>query len=220
MNGCAISGSAVRMTGTAFAVIACTAAAPCFAQSAIVRVTHNDPNGIVNPGQTVQIRTTVSWQVPQGNSGLFSIAGDVHSTPNAGIASNSTLSYSLVSGPNLIAAPGTPSLGSVEGVHLEYGSINWILFGQIPPAPWGFSRGFDIVSFDWTAPANPDVVTFGWEPSNAIPQPLIACTGWNPPVQTVPTTYFGTSITVVPAPPAALSLGIAALGSASRHRRP
>lgn len=187
-------------------------------QSAIVRVTHNAVKGTVAPGETVQITTTITWQAP-GQSALFAIGGGVQATPDIGTASSNVFPYGPLPGISTIN-PGTPALGSVHGVYLEYGDLNWWLFGQPPAAPWSFRLGFEVVRFDWTAPGEPGVVAFDWNPSAALPQPLIASSLWgNPIVQPVSTTYFGTSLTVIPAPPSAAPLLLAAPLLAKRRTR-
>lgn len=210
-----------RRSSTRIVLIAaaiCAASAPCLAQSATVRITHNDSDGIVIPGQTVQITTTVAW-TQTGADMLVEIEGGVRATPNAGAASSPTFPYSVAPGPNLSIVPGVASLGSVDGLHISNYDLGWIMFVGFPPEPWGLHAGLAILRHDWTAPTTPGAVVFDWIPSAGLPEPLFAFRTRQPWVQPAPATYLGTSLTVIPAPSAALMLALGLCGATSARRR-
>lgn len=201
-------------------LLALCSAVPALAQSASISVWHNDPDGIVVPGQTLQITTTISWQVPGPNNALFALMGDVRATPNLGIASANLFPYGGASTTSVTINPGIASLGSVEGVHLENGDLlPMVSFGQLLPPPWTFRTGFDAIRFDWTAPSTPGTVHFGWEPSATLPQPLIISSISSPWVQPVPTSIVGTSLVVIPGPPACVAMVLGGAALATRRRR-
>ncbi|MCA9288376.1 MAG: hypothetical protein KDA05_07320 [Phycisphaerales bacterium] len=215
------------MSRSTIALVAIAGSATvALAQTATIRVSHDDPDGIVEPGQTVRISTLLTWQVTGALglplSALFELKGGVRATPNVGLASSSTLPYgNLGNGSTVITTPGVSAGGSIESVHLRNENLNWIFFSTQPPPPWSFSDGFEVVEFDWTAPMALGVVQFDWAAAPTLPEPLIARLS-NPPVLPVPTTFVGASLTVVAAPPAApLLLGVSLLAARrTRQVRP
>lgn len=198
---------------TRAAVVAATCPVMACAQTATVRVTHDDPDGIVQPEQSVRITTTIAWQAPGQFHALYSMQGDVIASPNRGESSGNVFPYSFTPSGNTFAVPGVPFGGSVTGVHLFYGDLSWVLFGQPPEPPWSFSTSLIVVEFDWTAPDDAGPVSFSWQPNATQPQPLVSASLWNPPVRTVTTSYVGTTLTVFPAP---ATLALLVIGTASR----
>ena len=186
------------------------------AQEAIVAVTHNDPTGVVAPGQTIQISVTVSWTA--SGSFLEEIRGGVRAIPNLGSASDPRFPYMHYSAtPSTIVNPGTVVGGGVVGLHLQaYGAI-WVWSSF--PEPWNHSHGFEVLRFDWTAPLTPASVSFEFAPDPAAPNPTFLGPITVTPF-TVPTTFLGTSLTVIPAPPVAAVAGLGLALSARRRRRP
>lgn len=191
-------------------VTSLAAASLAAAQTATLTVSHNDPDGIVTPGETVQITATLAWT---GNSGLGYVSGDVRATGDLGSASNPSFPYGVP--PLAIVLPGTPFEGSLLDVYIESGDTN-PFFGLSPTHPWGLRAGLILTRFDWTAPSNLGVVDFAWIPDPADPLPIMSPVGGFSGVP-YPTTYLGTSLTVIPTPASALVfLGTLAI---ARRRR-
>jgi hypothetical protein len=93
------------------------------------------------------------------------------------------------------------------------------LFGIPIGAPWNITTDFSLVSFDWTAPNTPGAtIGFNWQPSAAIPAPEFNFNYAQGPWGPLPATYIGTTLTVIPTPPAA-ALGFFALGACGTRRR-
>ena len=161
---------------TALCAAACI---PCLAQQATVVVSHNDPDGIVAPGETVQISATLSWT---GAWQLEEIMGDVRSSLDAGIASNNIFPHmGYSSNQNTIVNPGVPGGGSVLGMHLRVFGNHWILIGHFA-MPWSQASGFEVLRFDWTAPNTPGVVEFNFIPDSSLPVPTLL----GPPISAFP----------------------------------
>ena len=194
-------------------------ATPCVAQhAATIQVLHDDDDGLVEPGQRVGLRVRMDWAP---TAVLFYIGGDVRATPNVGQTTNNALGFTVQPGPGNILDPGVASGASVLGVEVLSG---WQpTFGATPPVdPWSFGTDFPLLAFEWTAPNEPGaVVSFDWIARPVIPgtpQPA-SPSFWVYPsalLQPVPTTCFGTTLTVVPAPGALMVLGA---GAACRRRR-
>ncbi len=184
------------------------------AQTASVTLTHNDPDGLVTQGQTIQVTATFAWQGSPG-SGFGLAAGDIRATNDLGLAANAVFPYVPNLLPALVIQPGTPSGGSLLDVYINSGDVG-PSFGLPVFFPWNLRAGLVLTRFDWTAPATPGLVEFRW-----IPDPVLLphiCPPFAGGFQLVPTTYFATSVTVVPAPAAPLAL-IAGLAIARRRRR-
>lgn len=71
--------------GLAMAAGPSVVAVPALAQSAILTVSHNDPDGLVAPGQTVLIAASLAWVA---NGQVCRIAGSLMATPDRGTAAN------------------------------------------------------------------------------------------------------------------------------------
>lgn len=166
------------------------------AQSATFTISHNDPDGIVVPGQTVQLSATISW----ANAVLFWRSdGELIATPNIGFASNPRFGHPMSPGvPPTIIQPGTPAGGSVVDVLIQSGVAP--LMPWAPLTVWAVSSGVTLLVMDWTAPQDLGLVSFGWTPSAIQPHTLLFETWGSVDPVAVPTTYIGTSLTVVPAP--------------------
>lgn len=188
------------------------------AQTATVVVSHDDPDGIVAPGETIRLRV---WHTRSVESILAGIAGDLEATGDLGSSGNTSselaLSFTSQLYPN---TPGTPSGGSIRGVSYEFVSHPLFTFNLVEAySRWG---GVEALSFDWTAPAvsQPTTVEFNWIPSAAYPNvrailPSYSQLNW----AFLPTTYTGASLTVLPSPPAgALVIPLALLGARRRAR--
>ena len=125
---------------TALCAAACL---PCPAQQAMVVVSHSDPDGIVEPGQTVEITTTVSWTSAYVLS--FSlIKGDVRASADVGLAANPRFPYSSY-GTNQVQANNPPPppdrswrSRSLQAMKDREHSIPW---------PWNVSSGIEVHRF-------------------------------------------------------------------------
>lgn len=190
----------------------CFVSSSCFAQSATLTVSHNDPDGLVAPGQTVQVRVVIDYAGFFGN--LWEIRGHLRSSGDIGSASGNAFPgvYPLL--PQTLIDPGDLSGGSIESILIRSGEMSLISGFPGPPLPPWSAISLAVFQYDWTAPITPGPVQFTWTPDPAQANtlyiaPFISQTG---PVA-IPTTYFGASLTVVPAP-ATLAL-LAAMGVAS-----
>lgn len=100
-------------------------------------------------------------------------------------------------------------------MHLRaFGNV-WILIGHFA-MPWSQTSGFEVLRFDWTPPTTPGVVEFNFIPDPSMPAPNFL--GPSFLASPLPTTFVGTSLTVIPAPGAGVALAAGAVW-ASRRRR-
>lgn len=204
--------STARLLFAGFAIAAPTPA--LFASTATLTVGHDDPDGIVLPGETVRITATLAWT---GQSGFGYFAGSVRATDDAGTASNPSFPYSFVQLPATVVQPGTPSGGSILDVDIQSGDVSpW--FGSPPLSPWGLQGGLIQTQYDWTAPVSAGEVEFDWISDPGTPLPVVF-RYFSGSSLAMPTTYLGTSLTVVPAPGSAFLLGVAGLSGPRRRRR-
>lgn len=181
------------------------------AQDATVTLSHDDPDGIVVPGQKVRIHASLAFP----NGAIFwEIRGDVRASPNVGVASNNVFPGQPPN-PGGILNPGVVSGGSVLGFHL----LSNELPGLGTPRPQWLTSPLSVLEYDWTAPAQPGDVAFNWvAPSTQSQALFLPFFGAINPVA-FNTAYIGTTLTVVPAPTA---LGVIAVGGVAfgmRRRR-
>lgn len=204
-----------------FALVVCVVAWGASAQTATVAVGHNDPDGIVAPGETVRI---TAWHTRSSESILAGIGGDLVASNNLGAASNITSALRLqVHGGTYPASHGTPTGGSVVGVSYEFTSHPF--FVPSVQTPYMIWTGVEALSFDWTAPSVPQATTveFNWLPSPAYPDVYAILPSYFTQLNwaSLPTTYTGTSLLVVPAPATGMAVVLAwpALRWGRRTRR-
>lgn len=183
-------------------------AASAWGQSARVTVSHDDPDGIVFPGQTVTITLKIAHE------GFFMVAdwrGDAVASPDLGTAQNPIFGV----GPSPGVTYGLPDHGSVRGSVFHAFSP---FFTPPPYTPWSTPE-FEFLHYLWIAPVTPGQVAFNWMPAPGFP----SVQGYLSPISvdptSYPTTYLGTSLTVIPNPSAALALGVTFFGSAAVRRR-
>lgn len=192
------------------------AVAPALAQTGALTITHNDPDGLVTPGQVVEFNVALDWS---DSYFFWEIAGGVNASPNLGAAGNPQFG---ASNPPIIAAtvinPGVASGGGVNGVHVLSGFNPGSGFPPVFAAPW-WADGFSLLRFEWTAPANPGTVDFAWTPRPDLPNPLIFTSHLTSTPTPIPTTYLGTSLTVVPTPASFLPFAVAPFVLARTRRR-
>ena len=193
-----------------------TAAQP----SALVVTNLTDPVSgttltIVEPGETVRMRTTVSWQ---GGVQMAGIAGDMLVMPltpggGQGGPSNRYSEYSPGALVNLGTFTGDDLLGidiAVTPAFFQGGLI-------IPPSYQ--SAGIDFIGFDWTAPLEPGEYEFRFQPKALAPNFRIYTSTSSPAFIEVPTTYVAAAVTVIPATGSICILVAAAPLFAIRRRR-
>jgi len=195
------------------AVLACGLAQ---AQSVQFTVTHDDPNGVVNPGQVVRIRHHMSrhsiWMVAEwAGDGVVSPArGEVG---QVGYMGDPPL-YSL---PMPFVYPGQVAGGGVVGVgffHPPPGTG-----GSFPLGPWTTPE-VDFLVYDWTAPTEPGLYEFAWRESQTYPG--VRGYQFSDPVNSIPVmaTYVPMTLTVIPAPATvALPLAVLAASRTGTRRR-
>lgn len=176
----------------------------CLGQHADFTVAHDDPDGIVLPGQTVSFELRMTWT---GAFQILRLSGDVSASGDLGVASGL-----IGPTPGGLFAPwssslGTPAGGSVDDVNLVFTPAFFI--PQPPPCVslWPSGDLGPFLSWQWTASATPTPTTVNF---NFLPDP--GTTGvWaslDPTPVPVPlsTTFHGTSLAVVPAPTALAAL--------------
>lgn len=180
-------------------LVAAASVAPALAQTAAVAVSHDDPDGVVAPGETVRI---TAWHTRSSESTLAGIGGDLLALGDLGVATNPMSALRpLASGSTYQFSLGAPSGGSVRGISFEFLSHpNFVPSVLLPYQSWG---GVELYSFDWTAPSvsTPTTVNFDWVPSTTYPNvyaiiPPYSGFHW----AFLPTTYTGASVLVLPAP--------------------
>lgn len=192
----------------AFAVVAMQVSVTmATAQSASVTVTHTHPTGLVQPGETIRINVILTWT---GVFALHHIAGEAVATPDVGMAA----SPYAPNGPSPFVNPGSPDLGSIRGVDIMSGPPGFL--GG--PSPY-FASPLYFLRYDWTAPTQAGEVEFTWISRPDLPNALFYQQYASIEPIVVPTTYLGTSITVVPTPAPAAVLILSAGALSSRRRR-
>lgn len=187
------------------------------AQTATVTVAHDDPDGLVVPGQLVHLDVTVRCT----DFLLFlRLDGGVFATPDVGIASNNMFGHSSPATTiSTIIDPGFAVGGSVRDVRMQSGFTT--IFGIPPAPPWinAGTTGLVLLRFDWTAPQALGSVQFDWSSAATALNPVFYVGSTSVPL---PTTYVGTSLNVVPAPAASglLAVGLGLTTARRRSRNP
>lgn len=182
------------------------------AQVATIQVTHDDADGLVTPGQVVRLTAMVSW--PQAYPSLATCAGSIIAEPALGVAMNASTPQTWV--------------GTTTGTLVAGGVAGFVATGVPPifvPTPWFFPNvwkpdGIIVVAFDWIAPPTARGYEFKVEPIDS--HPLVELFP-NANAQfgvMVPTESLGTTLTVVPAPPALLVGGLVLVWRSCLRTRP
>lgn len=172
------------------------------------------PVAEVTPGETVRMRTTISWQ---GGIQMAGIAGDVlvaPLTPGGGVGVPTNRYSEYVAG--TLVKLGTFQGDDLLGIDIAVTPICFTGGFVVPPS--GNATGIDFIGFDWAAPTEPGDYEFRFQPSALAPNFRVYTSGTSPAFIEVPTTYIAASVTVIPAPAAPL-LALAA-AFAPRRRRP
>ena len=189
------------------------------AQSAMLSLSHDDPDGLVSPGEVVAVTLRIAWSEPPPNLVLGLLQGDITASPGVGVASNPAFAHANPWANQLtVLNPGTAVGGGLRGVDIQSGLYDPFGTGFGPP-PWGVHTGFDVVRFDWEAPSTLGPVEFSWTNTNTIgtgPGPVFFLNGST--IITSPTAYASATLTVVPAPGVGVVLAMRA-GAVSRRRR-
>jgi hypothetical protein len=178
------------------------------AQHADLTITHDDPDGIVLPGQTVNFELRISWT---SAFQILRVSGDIAAADNLGLASG-------LAGPTPgeLFAPwssslGTPAGGSIDNINLEF--IPLFFVAGLPPcvsyAPSANLGPF--LSWQWTAPATPATIDIDFIPELGTTGVWALMSPVTPFANPMPTTYHGTSLTVIPAPAALAALAVGAV---------
>ncbi|MCB9840521.1 MAG: hypothetical protein H6809_02575 [Phycisphaeraceae bacterium] len=170
-----------------------------WAQSAHIVVTHDDPDGLVDPGQVVRINFRISWTA---NHTLSTLLGDAVARPDAGVASNPGTELNMGQ-PSGSLALGTPALGSVRGFSLIWGPSPF----QMPGTTYW--DGLDFLWYEWEAPAVPGPFEFDFvfDPQTQGAWLNAGLTN----VFKVDLTSDPASLVVVPSPGALVVLGVGAV---------
>ena len=187
-------------------------AAGAFAQSAVIEVVHDDPDGVVLPGETVRVTVLASF------SGALMLAGLSGDAINSGVEGEaSSLSSWYPRG--ALVNWGTPIGGSVYGLEIATTPPVFGGCGIIWPH-CGWNTDVHMLEFDWQAPdvAAPSHANFDFVVSPTLPGLLVYASMNSPTWTVLPTTYIGTSLTVLPAPGSASLLAALGLFAARRRR--
>lgn len=188
--------------------IVCGAGASSLAQTAVVTVVHDDPDGFVEPGQAVRIGVMVDWA---GGIQLAGLAGSLGPTPDVGVASVPT---TPLGGP--LVNVGAPLGGGIVGYDVASIPPSFTAGPSIIPG-WAFPP-IPVLEYTWTAPATPGVVEFDFVASPLAPNVRLYTSLVSPAFTEAQTTYVGTSLTVVPGVGSVWMLGAAAAALARRRR--
>lgn len=183
-----------------------------------VRVTHDDPDGVVTPGQTVQFTVLMDWE--PSTAVMWHMTGNLLASPNAGLALNPEIGLAILPGTlpqQAILMPGTPSGGSIFGFELFSSMTLQVGGGWVFP-PWNQSTNVPILEFDWIAPGSPGRVDFGWQPAGVAATPLFNMNNATGPISSLSTTYSGASLVVVPSPASIATLLVARTACLRRRR--
>lgn len=184
------------------------------AQTATVAVTHDDPDGLIEPGQVVRIDVNVTWR--EQRMTFAGLKGDARATPNFGTASNHTSIFPQGALINWGQAVGGGIVGADFAVTLNFGlwCYPW------PPSSLGTALIGPILSFDWTAPTDaPGPVTFSFATPAAAPKVRLYATSASPNFSEAQTTFIPVTVTVVPAPAGLWLTPLLALPRRRRHHR-
>ncbi|MCB9840878.1 MAG: hypothetical protein H6809_04410 [Phycisphaeraceae bacterium] len=185
------------------------------AQTATVTVVHDDPDGLVEPGQTVRIDVLVEWE--PATAWFAGLQGDLGPTPGVGAASNVA---------SIFPQSALVNWGQVSG-----GGITGLQFAIVPPFglwcyPWpppgGGGTGLigPLVSYDWTAPTDYlGPVSFDWRSPAGVPNLRVFPSLLSPVFIEASTAYTPATLTVVPGPGGAVVVGVAAALASRRSRR-
>lgn len=193
--------------------------AQALAQSSSVSVAHDDPDGVVSPGETARFEVRVSWE--QAHQ-ILRLAGGVGASPDLGVVGGiegpSPAGY--LSGSQ--SSPGIGVNGSLVGLDLNFTPEIFTPGGIPSVSTCSNGQCGWFVAWEWTAPSvsAPTQVAFDF-------LPIAGSSGvWGTPSLASPVsvplaaTYRGTSLLVVPTPAGWLPLCSAALlVSAWRRRR-
>ncbi|MEZ6235442.1 MAG: hypothetical protein R3B68_14745 [Phycisphaerales bacterium] len=186
-----------------------------WAETASVTVVHDDPDGLIEPGQTVRMDVLVEWE--PASAWFAGLQGDLGPTPGVGAASNVT---------SIFPQSALVNWGQVAG-----GGITGLQFAIIPPFgmwcyPWpppgGGGTGLigPLVSYDWTAPTDYlGPISIDWRSPATVPNLRLFPTLSSPAFTEADTTFTPATLTVVPTPGVAAVFGAAAVFVARRSRR-
>ncbi|MCB9840040.1 MAG: hypothetical protein H6809_00120 [Phycisphaeraceae bacterium] len=203
-----------RMASVVGAGLVGCLAAGAFAQSAVIEVVHDDPDGVVLPGETVRVTVLASFT---GGGQLAGLSGDAINAGAEGEASNLGSWYNQ----GALVNWGAPMGGSVVGLEIAvtpafFGGCGFI----VPQCYW--NTDVHMLEFDWQAPqvGTPTHALFDFHTTPSAPGLLVFPTPWQSPHSVVlPTTFLGTSLLVVPGPGPASSLAISVSLVSRRSRR-
>ena len=190
-------------------------ASPALAQTATINVVHDDPDGIVLPGQTVRITVLASFDAPPFAM-LAGLSGNTINGGAQGTASNLSSWYQQ----GALVSHGTPVGGSVFGLSIAvtppfFGGCGFIL----PQCTW--NTDVHMLEFDWQADevTTPQLAEFNFLASPTMPGLLAYLNpGGSPNWTLLPTTFTGTNLLVLPAPAVGTTLAAGALLLGRRRR--
>ena len=199
------------------AVLACAAASCAVAQTASVEVSHTDPNGIVQSGETIGIRVVVRWEGALQFAGL---KGDALATDSLGQSQNVGSAFGAPAPP--LHVYGAPRDGDVIGHDIA--TVPAFFLGSPVPVTT-LNTGADFMTYNWIAPVvtSPTLVAFEFVADPTAPNVRLYPNTSTPAFVEAQTTYIGTSILVIPAPAGlgafAIPLGCAVLPRRRRATR-
>ncbi|MCA9287262.1 MAG: hypothetical protein KDA05_01680 [Phycisphaerales bacterium] len=182
---------------------------PAAAQTATIRLVHDDPDGLVEPGHVVRIAAMLHWDMAY--LVFAATGGDVVTSPALGVSADPETPFYHVG-----TSPGTPWLGGVRDFRAT-GTPPLFVPLPLPPQAWR-PDPVAALTFDWTAPAQAGEYSFEYVPSAEFPSIMLYPATNSQFGVPVSSAYFGTSLTVVPAPATWLP-GAGAIAIISPRRR-
>lgn len=183
--------------------------------TAAVRVFHDDYNGMIFGGESINFTVLVSWE-PAASFQFAGLRGDTRATPDLGVASNLQSTFFT---PGPFQKLGTPTNGSIIDTDIAVFPAGMV--GSVHPGTTNHT-GMQLITFTWTAPdvSSPVVVGFDFVPYAIAPNARfytgLTISDW----VEADTFYLGTSILVVPIPaPSSAALLLILPLVAPRRRR-
>ncbi len=192
--------------------IAVLLATPALAQTATVTVSHNDPDGIVEPGQTIRLSMHLTWTP---NMQLAGFAGQFRIDPATTGADGTITNRLSAFWPGALVNLGLIQRDDIVGIQVA--SIPHFFTPMVTP-PWANWGGLDAFSHDWIAPATPGQYNIAFLADPVAPNVRLYPATVSANFVEAQTTYIGASITVTPSPASLITLAAASLIHSRRRR--
>lgn len=206
----------LQFTAVALALTAMLPSAVAQQVTAQVEVSHDDPDGVVSPGESIRVGVILKWQ-GTGALQFAGLRGDTVFTNDLGASANIISPYGVPS-----SSPPWVRLGDFRGGSIINSDIvNLPGYFTAGPLAASFAyQGMPFILFDWEAPSvsEPTQVNIDFRPYAIAPNARFYPSQISPAWVEADTTYSGTSVLVLPAPSALVAFLLAG-GLAIRRRR-